>query len=180
MSLPTTLSLGVFGCSTASVTATTGPPIFKEVWPWRRLCWKEEANPCGKLQRQNCCSSLLGVMLPMHCPHAVRKEHEGEGSSPTVCVLPCCRGLLWLVLYCSYLSWLVLLHQYVFVWKTVNFSFKRFWVLKIIPYFKVFCLLEQLHFLTYIFCSLKVSYLQTICPWNDSGCWSSWSLYKSS
>lgn len=49
-----------------------------------------------------------------------------------------------------------------------------------IPCFKGFYLLEGLCFPTYIFCSLKVSYLQTICLWNDSGCWSSWSLHKSS
>lgn len=75
---------------------------------------------------------------------------------------------------------LALHHQYVFVRKAVSVSFKCFWVLKIIPCFKGFYLLEQLCFPTYIFCSLKVSYLQTICLWNDSGCWSSWSLHKSS
>lgn len=86
-------------------------------------------------------------------------------------VVPCS---IWQLPFLS----LVLHCQCVFVWKTASFSFKCFWVLKTTPYFKDFCLLEQLHFLIYIFCSLKVSYLQTIHLWNDSGCRSSWSLYK--
>lgn len=31
-------------------------------------------------------------------------EHEAKESSPVVWILPCCKGLLWLVLYAGYLS----------------------------------------------------------------------------
>lgn len=44
----------------------------------------------------------LPSVLTTHCPHAVRKKHEGKGSSPTVWVLPYCRGLSWLVWYGNY------------------------------------------------------------------------------